>query len=407
MNKRLIINSLVALSLVAAAGTHAATPGYGQSSYYSGTAPTNQFAAPLNQPGIITVGATRTGATVILGGTVVPYREISLSAQLPGRIEYLGGAEGDWFEKGDLLIAIDDDELLAKRQQVMADLDGQAAALNDAHMQYNREMWAPKSRDINRMPGMGMPSMFDQFFTRNMGQAFGYGNPALEREADLSASGARMDQAISRQRGTMSRLQEVDAKLRDSRGIAPFSGVIVKKLVELGGTVQPGQALLKFADIRDLQIKVEVPARLMRGLRKDMVVPAILDVGNEPVDARVAQIFPMADAQRHTVTVKFDLPKDVPGGPGMYAEVMIPDADAPVQELPVVPTSAVVWRGSLPGVFVLNPQNRTELRLIRLGESVNGNGMTVLSGIRVGEQIYTAPPPGMSSNWSPQAGQQR
>ena len=353
------------------------------------------------------MGVTRTGATVILGGTVVPYREISLTAQIPGRIEYLGGAEGDWFKEGDLLVAIGDDELVAKRQQVMADLDSQAAALNDAQMQYSREMWAPQSRDVNRMPGMGMPSMFDQLFTRNLGQTFGYGNPALERQADLYASGTRMEQAHSRQRGAFSRLKEVDAKLRDSRGVAPFSGVIVEKVVELGATVQPGQALLKFADIRDLQIQAEVPARLMRGLRKDMVVPAMLDVGNAPVDARVAQIFPMADAQRHTVTVKFDLPKDVPGGPGMYAEVMIPDVDAPVQELPLIPASAIVWRGSLPAVFVHNQQNRSELRLIRLGESVEGTGMTVLSGLRAGEQIYISPPVGMSSNWSPKTGQQR
>lgn len=175
--------------------------------------------------------------------------------------------------------------------------------------------------------------------------------------------------------------------------------------MELGDTVQPGQLLLKYADVRDLQIQAEVPARLMRGLRQDMVVPAMLDVGNAPVNARVAQIFPIADPKRHTVTVKFDLPVDVPGGPGMYAEVMIPDVDAPVQETPVIPDSTIVWRGSLPAVFVLNQQNRTELRLIRLGEKVGGNGVTVLSGIRVGERILATPSPGMSSNWSAGTGQ--
>ena len=413
MNKRLITNSLVlitnslvAFTLVAMTQVQAETR-YPKSSYYSAPSATNnQFSRQsnqYNQPGIITVGVAHTGTTVILGGTVVPYREISLTAQIPGRIEYLGGTEGDWFEEGDLLVAIDDDELLAKRQQVMADIESQSSALNNAQMQYSRELWSPQSRDPNRMPGMGMPSMFDQLFTRNMGQTMGYGNPTLERQADLYSSGSRMEQARSRQRGAVSRLKEIDAKLRDSRSVAPFNGVIVEKVVELGATVQPGQPLLKYADIRDLQIQAEVPARLMRGLRMNMVVPAMLDVGNAPVDARVAQIFPMADTQRHTVTVKFDLPKEVAGGPGMYAEVMIPDADAPVQELPVIPSSAIVWRGSLPAVFVHNQQNnRPELRLVRLGERVDGSSMTVLSGLRAGEQIYTSPPVGMSSNWSPQ-----
>jgi len=44
-----------------------------------------------------------------------------------------------------------------------------------------------------------------------------------------------------------------------------------------------------------------------------MVVTARLDVGNKQVSARVAQIYPMADVERHTVTVKFDLPEGVPG----------------------------------------------------------------------------------------------
>ncbi len=389
--------SLCGLTTVAEAANYGY--GYGQPP----TSTSSQYNQAAQQPQVITVEAARTGATVILGGTVVPYREISLTAQMPGRVEFLAGAEGDWFEEGDLLLAIDDAALVAKRQQAMADLGGQSAALSDAQVQYNKEMWAPQSRDINRMPGMGMPSMFDQMFTRNFGSGMGYGNPWLERQADLHSSGTRMGQAYSHQMGALSRVQEVDARLRDSRGVAPFAGVIIKKQVELGDTVQPGQALLKYADVRDLQIQAEVPARLMRGLRQDMVVPAILDVGNTPVNARVAQIFPMADPQRHTVTVKFDLPSNAPGGPGMYAEVMIPDVDAPVQELPVIPDSAIVWRGSLPAVFVQNYQNRVELRLIRLGEKVGGNGVTVLSGIRVGERIHATPPLGMTSDWSSQA----
>ncbi|MDH5446570.1 MAG: efflux RND transporter periplasmic adaptor subunit [Gammaproteobacteria bacterium] len=401
MSKRLIVTSIFCLSLPLAGLVQATNfnNGYNQPGYSKQTQGygQQQFEPPTQ---LITVEAARTGATVILGGTVVPFREISLTAQMAGRVEFLAGAEGDWFEPGELLVAIDDDELVAKRQQAMAELGGHQAALNDAQVQYSREMWAPQSRNIGKMPGMGMPSLFDQFFTRNFGSAMGYGNPMLERQADLYSYGSKMGQAYSQHLGALSRIQEVDARLRDSRGVAPFSGVIIKKQVELGDTVQPGQPLLKYADVRDLQIKVDVPARLMRGLRQDMVVPAMLDVGNAPVNARVAQIFPMADEKRHTVTVKFDLPAEVPGGPGMYAEVMIPDADAPVQKLPVVPESAIVWRGSLPAVFVMNHQSRSELRLIRLGEKVGGNGVTVLSGIRVGERIFASPQPGMSSDWS-------
>ncbi len=357
-------------------------------------------AAYLQQPQIITVANTKTGTSVVLGGTVVPLREVTLAAQIPGRIEFLAGIEGDWFQPGQVIAAIDDDDLQAKRRQAIANINGQMSAVQNAQVQYSREFWSPQSRNIGKMPGMALPSMFDQMFTRPFGSAMGMGNPLLDRQADLYTQNSQLGMARSQHIGAISQLQEIDAKLRDSLAVAPFSGVVVKRLVEVGDTVQPGQALFKFADARYLQIKVEVPTRLMSGIQQDMVVPAVLDIGSARVSARVAQIYPMADSSRHTVTVKFDLPEGIPGGAGMYAEVMIPDVNAPVSILPVIPTSAVVWRGSLPAVFVHNDKNKSELRLLRLGETVDNENVSVLSGIRTGERIYAQPSPGMASGWT-------
>ncbi len=351
------------------------------------------------QPQIISVMAAPTGSSVVLGGTVVPLREVTLSAQIPGRVEYLAGIEGESFQAGEVVVAIGDDDLLAKRQQALANISAQQQALQNSRVQYSKEFWAPRSRDVGRMPGMGLPSMFDMFFTRPMASGMGYGNPVLERQADLYAQGTHVGQARSQHISALSQLQQVDAKIRDSRSVVPFDAIIVKRLVEVGQTVQPGQPLLKLADSQALQLKVEVPVRLVSGLRQDMMVPVILDVGNTRIQARVAQIYPVADNNRHTVTVKFDLPDGVPGGPGMYAEVMVPDPSIPVQNLPVIPNSAVIWRGSLPAVFVVNYQNEKELRLLRLGEAIDQWTVAVLSGLRAGERIFAQPSPGMSSGW--------
>ena len=366
----------------------------GYNNAYNNTIPTE-----LAQPQIITVTNTQTGTSIVIGGTVVPLREVTLSAQIPGRIEFLAGVEGDWFQPGQVIAAIDDDDLQAKRQQALANINGQVSALQSAQVQYSREFWSPQSRNIGKMPGMALPSMFDQMFTRPFGSAMGMGNPLLDRQADLYSQNSQLGLARSQHIGALSQLQGINAKLRDAKAIAPFSGVVVKRLVEVGDTVQPGQALFKFADARYLQIKVEIPARLMSGIQQDMVVPAVLDVGNTRVTARVAQIYPMADTRRHTVTVKFDLPEGMPGGPGMYAEVMVPDVNAPVNVLPVIPNSAVVWRGSLPAVFVVNNKNKSELRLLRLGETIDNMNVSVLSGLRAGERIYAQPTPGMASGW--------
>jgi hypothetical protein len=88
------------------------------------------------------------------------------------------------------------------------------------------------------------------------------------------------------------------------------------------------------------------------------------------------------------VTVKLDLPSGAPGGAGMYAEVMITDINARVRELPVVPKSALVWRGSLPGIYVLNDENKRELRLVRTGDDVGTEGIAILSGLRAGERVF-------------------
>ena len=373
--------------------------GYKQT--YNSALKQNSIAATYVQqaPQILTVANTKTGTSIVLGGTVVPLREVTLTAQVPGRIEFLAGIEGDWFQPGQVIAAIDDDDLQAKRRQAIANINGQISAVQNAQVQYSREFWSPQSRNIGKMPGMALPSMFDQMFTRPFGSAMGMGNPLLDRQADLYTQNSQLGMARSQHIGAISQLQEIDAKLRDSKAVAPFSGVVVKRLVEVGDTVQPGQALFKYADARYLQIKVEIPARLMSGIQQNMVVPAVLDVGSTRISARVAQIYPMADSRRHTVTVKFDLPEGIPGGPGMYAEVMIPDVNAPVSVLPVIPTSAVIWRGSLPAVFVHNAKNKSELRLLRLGEAVDNTSVSVLSGIRTGERIYAQPTPGMASGW--------
>jgi RND family efflux transporter MFP subunit len=212
-------------------------------------------------------------------------------------------------------------------------------------------------------------------------------SPGYDRYAQRYRSGTQLEQARSQIVTARSAIEAIDTKIRDAKSVAPFDGVITKKLVEVGDPVQPGQPLLKFADVSKLQIKLEVPARLMPGVKKGMVFPARLDVGDVDIQAKVVQIFPIADPDRHTVTVKLDLPQGVPGGAGMYAEVMISDINAKVRELPVVPRNALVWRGSLPGIYVMNENNQRELRLVRTGDDVGADGVAILSGLRAGERV--------------------
>ena len=335
---------------------------------------------------VITVPSVPVGAGVSLGGTVVPYKEVTFAAQIPGRIESIAGEEGDSFEEGAELIAINIDDLLAKRRAAWANLSNAEASLRNAGVQYSREWISPYGGETNDMMG-GMSSVMRNF-SNPMQSFFGGGSsPGYDRFAQRYSYGTRVEQARSQLIAAHSSIDEIDTKIRDAKSVAPFDGVITKKLVEVGDPVQPGQPMIMYADMSKLQIEVEVPARLMPGVKKGMVVPARLDVGGVDLQAQVVQIFPIADPDRHTVTVKLDLPPGAPGGAGMYAEVMINDVNARVRDLPVVPKDALVWRGSLPGIYVLNDQNKRVLRLVRTGRDVGADGIAILSGLNAGERI--------------------
>ncbi len=136
--------------------------------------------------------------------------------------------------------------------------------------------------------------------------------------------------------------------------------------------------------------------RLAAGLSEGMLVPARLDSGGGPVEARVAQIYPVADPKRHTVTVKFDLPLGTRGGPGMYAEVTVPDASVPAQAQASVPPEALVWRGSLPSIFVLE-NGVPSLRIVRVGYPLADGSISVVSGLVGGETVILSPPSSLVS----------
>jgi multidrug efflux pump subunit AcrA (membrane-fusion protein) len=348
----------------------------------------------------VVVQQTQDVPRVSLGGTVVPYKEVTLSAQLPGRVKFLAGIEGDVFREGDQLVELDDSELMAKRQAALAQLANADAQLRNAGVQFNRELWSPKSRSA--MGGMGVPNLFDQMFTRPMEDMVGERDRGAERQADIYSSRTNIQQAQNTIARVQAEIRAIDAKLRDARSVAPFDGVIMKKFVEVGDTMQPGQPLLKYADVEYLQIVVDVPGRLRPGLSEGMMLWAELDVGSKVVPVRVAQIFPMADAQRHTVTIKFDLPQGE-SAPGMYAKVLVPDMNAPARANPVIPATAIRYNGSLPGVYVADAEGKPTLRLIRVGEELPGGYKTVLSGLQAGERVLRNPPLGISAGWtSPQ-----
>ncbi len=368
----------------------------------------NMFAEPVQAVENVTTAPVilkRIGDETRVSGTVIPFKEVTLSAQIPGEIKYLAGKEGDKFTAGTVIVAVDDENLRAKRRAAVASYMAAQAALRNARIQYNRELWSPKT---GKSTGMGFPQMMDDFFGGFQGQRAGVNRPWVDRYANIQGQAQGVQGAQSRLAAARAQIDELDAKLRDAQLKVPFDGKILAKMVEVGDTVQPGQPLIKFGYTEYLRIQANIPVRLISSLRVGLVVDAHIDAaGGQTVPARVAQIYPMADAASHTVTVKFDLPKTIansegkqvrlPGGPGMYAEITISDIHKKAVRVPTVPVSAIVTRGSLKAVIVRQKDGLTSLRMVRLGDLVEGGRVAVISGLKGDEQVITGPPEKLST----------
>jgi len=322
----------------------------------------------------------------LLGGKVISSAQVVLLAQVSGDVLSIRGKEGDMFRQGATLITLEQESLQAQRDAVFSEIESANEAFKNAGVQYSQSIVSPDSGGMFGSAG----SMFSTF-TDPMVRMSGQGNPDFDKYARRTSRYTTYQQAKHKLTQAQLKLKQVEERLKDANVVAPFDGVIVVKNVNQGDIVQQGQILLKFANIKELQVELNVPSRLVTSLRINKKYRIRLDISNVIVNAKLVQIYPIADNNKHSVKVKFDLPENTPVLAGAYAEVEIFETDSGVLT-PVISEDAIMWRSSLPSVFVVNPRtNKTELRFVRLGEQVGDNRKSVLSGIAIGERIIVNP----------------
>lgn len=350
-----------------------------------------------------------------LGGTVEPDRTVRLSAQAPGRVNFIAGEEGDRVAEGQIVVGLDTDAIDPEYRAAWAQLGEQMAGLTNARAQLYENVYGPATSPMGGTPQAAFDQASVPLF--NMFQGFMPGFPGtpntrpLQSQAEsqrnfATASAARYDyeRQLAALSAAQSRLDSLDAQLRDRRAVAPWNGVIMKRFVRVGDQVQPGQPLAEFADVDTLVVRIEVPVEMVENLRLGDRVP--LTIAGNNLWAPVTQIFPAADAAAHTVPVKLSLPTGAPAAPGMYALAWIPQSEAgsPNALSPAIPASAVTYRGSLPLAFVAGQDGRVEMRVLRLGDR-QGDRVAVLSGVAPGEMVVDRPSPGLrSGHWLATAG---
>lgn len=336
-----------------------------------------------------------------MGGYVEPRQIVHLTAQTGGRVVFIAGREGVPVMPGQVVVGLDEESLMSNYRAAWANLSGEMSGIQNAQVQLYNKLNGPTTSPMGGPAYEAYDRTTVPFY--NMMQPF-FGGRGMQPQSDQQHSYASRSQARSdyeRQQagmvGAQAKVDAIEAQLRDRRSISPFPAIILAKHINLGDVVQPGQALMDIAQTNQLDLKLEVPARLVTDLRIGSVVPVVLE-GNVTLDAYVDQIFPGANHAQHTVTVKLALPPDAPAAPGMYASALLAEPPAPgeVVSSPVIPSSALVYRGSLPSVFAIASDGRVELRVIRIGET-QGDRVVVLSGLKAGEKVVTSPSQSMRS----------
>ena len=189
--------------------------------------------------------------------------------------------------------------------------------------------------------------------------------------------------------------------LEDTSIVAPFSGVVVARNIEVGALVSPGAAAFVIARVTPVKAIVGVPDLHVGRLAPGRVLQIRSEAApNVTFDGVIVAIAPSANDQNRLFNVEISVPNaDGMLRPGMVAGVEIPAAA--VSSTPSfdasVPLAAVVRSGigsSGYGVFVVEGTGdlRTaKSREIELGD-VRGNSVVVTRGLRAGETIVVSGP---------------
>ncbi len=214
-------------------------------------------------------------------------------------------------------------------------------------------------------------------------------------------SQAALDKAQADYKSAAAQAAQAGASSSHATIVAPFAGIVARRLAEPGEMATPGRPLLTLFEPRELRVVASVPQYKLAELRSGMSGRIEIPSRQLWLDARRIEVLPTVDGQSHTVQVRLYLPENAEGiggsegnggnggvVPGTFARAHF--ITGLVRKLQV-PAGAVLRRGELTGVYVLDEQGRPRLRQVRLGEPLVGGGIEVMAGLNPGERIALDP----------------
>lgn len=285
-----------------------------------------------------------------VSASVQPLLRATPGTVLMGRVEEILHGEGDRITRGQVLARIESRDVTARLAQA------EAAVAAARAMEHNARL---------------MKERMERLHSRQ------------------AASRKNLDDAIAGHEAALANLEAAEEGVKVARVFrdysevrAPFAGRVVEKRVEVGDTAAPGMPLFVVEDVSQVKIEAQVPESAAGALALGDTVE--VEVQGETLEARVAERIPAADPRSRTFTVRAVLPNPAERlRSGMFARMRLPGEKRLVVW---VDEAAVVRRGPLTGVFVIDDGNVARLRWLTLGR-LAGSRHEVLTGLEAGERI--------------------
>ncbi|MFA5257061.1 MAG: efflux RND transporter periplasmic adaptor subunit [Opitutales bacterium] len=325
----------------------------------SGCKRSGERAEPAPNTWTLPVMVASEGAPIVyaIAGSVVSDQRIDVASKLSGYILEILVREGDRVKASQVLARIDAADVDGGIRRAQAAVDAAEAASNDANTDMERFEW---------LFGRGSISENEMRKIRLKADT--------SREA-LNQAKAALDTALS---------------LRAYADVtSPVDGVVVARIKRAGDLALPGAPILIVEAGGGLLFETFVAESQLAAIGTGDPVDVVLDGLPSPLKGTVSRVVPSGDPVTRSYQVKIALPETAGLMPGMFGRA---NFVVGLSEAPVVPKGALVERGGLRGVFVVDDEGRAHFRWLRIGREWPDR-VEVDAGLRADERFVATVEP--------------
>jgi multidrug resistance efflux pump len=200
---------------------------------------------------------------------------------------------------------------------------------------------------------------------------------------EVQAAQSEIERAEAMRDAARGTLAEAQASLAFTQVYAPFSGKLVKKMVDTGTMASPGEPLFLIETDRKPELHASVSESLLPLLKTGQEFEVLIDALHRPFMGVLSEIVPQSDPATRTVLVKIGLPADPQLVNGLFGRLRIPQGE---YKTLAVPAESVREAGQLYLVDVIDADGAPQRRFVTIGPR-HDSLVEVLSGLRENEEV--------------------